>query len=46
MQEVGFQNIETFGDFKETYREAEPDFLCILPRKNICNLRKILKYGF
>ncbi|MFP4682666.1 MAG: class I SAM-dependent methyltransferase [Ectothiorhodospira sp.] len=26
MREVGFQNIETFGDFKETYHEAEPDF--------------------
>lgn len=26
MSEVGFQHIETFGDFKETYREDEPDF--------------------
>ncbi|SET35631.1 glycine/sarcosine N-methyltransferase [Nitrosomonas marina] len=26
MQEVGFQHIETFGDFQETYRESEPDF--------------------
>ena len=26
MREVGFQQIETYGDFKETYREAEPDF--------------------
>ena len=23
---VGFQKIETFGDFKETHREEEPDF--------------------
>ena len=26
MSEVGFQKIDTFGDFKETYRETEPDF--------------------
>jgi glycine/sarcosine N-methyltransferase len=26
MREVGFQEIETYGDFKETYRELEPDF--------------------
>lgn len=26
MEEVGFQKVETFGDFKETYREDEPDF--------------------
>jgi SAM-dependent methyltransferase len=26
MREVGFQHIETFGDFHETYRENEPDF--------------------
>ncbi|NIR32052.1 MAG: class I SAM-dependent methyltransferase [Gammaproteobacteria bacterium] len=26
MHEVGFQKIETYGDFKETYRENEPDF--------------------
>ncbi len=26
MREVGFQDIETYGDFKETYREDEPDF--------------------
>ncbi|MBK1674332.1 SAM-dependent methyltransferase [Ectothiorhodospira shaposhnikovii] len=26
MREVGFQQIETFGDFKETYQEQEPDF--------------------
>jgi glycine/sarcosine N-methyltransferase len=26
MTEVGFQHIETYGDFKETYREDEPDF--------------------
>ncbi len=26
MREVGFQTIDTYGDFKETYHEAEPDF--------------------
>jgi glycine/sarcosine N-methyltransferase len=27
MGQVGFQQVRTFGDFKETYREDEPDFL-------------------
>lgn len=26
LHEVGFQRIETYGDFKETYREDDPDF--------------------
>ena len=26
MKEVGFQEIQTYGDFQETYREPEPDF--------------------
>jgi glycine/sarcosine N-methyltransferase len=26
MQEVGFQRVDTYGDFQETYRETEPDF--------------------
>jgi glycine/sarcosine N-methyltransferase len=26
MHEVGFQQVETYGDFQETYRESEPDF--------------------
>lgn len=26
LHEVGFQKIETLGDFKQTYRETEPDF--------------------
>lgn len=26
LREVGFQNIDTFGDFKETYKTEEPDF--------------------
>ena len=27
MREVGFQTIDTFGDFQETYRAHDPDFL-------------------
>jgi SAM-dependent methyltransferase len=27
IKEVGFQSVSTYGDFKETYREEEPDFL-------------------
>lgn len=26
MREVGFQKVTTYGDFKETYRDIEPDF--------------------
>lgn len=26
MREVGFQSVDTYGDFKETYHEIEPDF--------------------
>lgn len=26
MREVGFQDIQTYGDFQETYRDEEPDF--------------------
>ncbi len=32
--EVGFQEVETFGDFKETYQEAEPDFLIHVAKKH------------
>lgn len=27
MQEVGFQNVKTYGDFQEHYHQNEPDFL-------------------
>jgi len=33
MKEVGFQNIETFGDFKETYRREDPDFFIHVAEK-------------
>jgi SAM-dependent methyltransferase len=33
MKEVGFQLIETYGDFKETYHEDEPDFFVHVAEK-------------
>src|SRR6056297_1589647 len=33
MREVGFQQIDTFGDFQETYRESEPDFFIHVAQK-------------
>jgi len=33
MFEVGFQQIETYGDFQETYREEEPDFFIHVAEK-------------
>lgn len=33
MKEVGFQSVETYGDFQETYREAEPDFFVHIAEK-------------
>ncbi|MCB1947943.1 class I SAM-dependent methyltransferase [Nitrosomonas sp.] len=33
MHEVGFQHIETYGDFQETYRESEPDFFIHIAEK-------------
>ena len=34
MTEVGFQRITTYGDFKETYREADPDFFVHMAEKS------------
>lgn len=34
MRDVGFQHIETYGDFKETYRESEPDFFVHVAEKS------------
>jgi hypothetical protein len=31
--EVGFQRITTYGDFKETYREDDPDFFVHVAEK-------------
>ena len=33
MQEVGFQDIETYGDFQETYKSEEPDFFIHIAHK-------------
>ncbi len=33
MHEVGFQRLETFGDFKETYHETEPGFFIHIAEK-------------
>jgi glycine/sarcosine N-methyltransferase len=33
MKEVGFQRTTTYGDFKETYREREPDFFVHVAEK-------------
>ncbi|TWU44017.1 Glycine/sarcosine N-methyltransferase [Novipirellula aureliae] len=34
LREVGFQNIETFGDFQETYHDEEPDFFIHVAEKS------------
>jgi glycine/sarcosine N-methyltransferase len=34
LHEVGFQRVTTYGDFKETYREAEPDFFVHVAEKS------------
>jgi hypothetical protein len=33
MREVGFQRVDTYGDFQETYRESEPDFFIHVAEK-------------
>lgn len=33
MREVGFQEVQTYGDFQETYREDEPDFFIHIAEK-------------
>jgi len=33
LRDVGFQRITTYGDFKETYRETEPDFFIHVAEK-------------
>lgn len=36
MREVGFQTIQTYGDFQETYRTDEPDFFVHVAEKQYC----------
>jgi len=38
MREVGFQKIDTYGDFKETYREPDPDFYVHVAEKRYDSL--------
>ena len=33
MHEVGFQNIDTYGDFQETYHDSDPDFFIHIAEK-------------
>ncbi len=33
MREVGFQEIETYGDFQGTYEDEEPDFFVHVAEK-------------
>ncbi|MGM0418719.1 MAG: class I SAM-dependent methyltransferase [Thermodesulfobacteriota bacterium] len=33
MLEVGFQSVETYGDFQETYKDTEPDFFTHVAEK-------------
>ena len=33
MYEVGFQHVDTYGDFQETYRDSEPDFFIHVAEK-------------
>jgi len=38
MQEVGFQQVKTYGDFQEHYQQDEPDFLIhVADKKYQCN---------
>ncbi|MGM0376160.1 MAG: class I SAM-dependent methyltransferase [Bacteroidota bacterium] len=37
MMEVGFQKIETYGDFKETYKREDPDFYIHIAEKGYQN---------
>lgn len=34
LREVGFQRIDTFGDFQETYQDSEPDFFVHVAEKS------------
>ena len=40
LKEVGFQKIKTYGDFKETYHDHEPDFLVHVAEKKYRNKDK------
>lgn len=37
MHEVGFQKVDTYGDFQETYKENDPDFFVHIAEKTYCS---------
>ncbi|MDH5548154.1 MAG: class I SAM-dependent methyltransferase [Gammaproteobacteria bacterium] len=41
MHDVGFQHIETYGDFQETFKANEPDFLVHVAEKTYRDAEKI-----
>jgi glycine/sarcosine/dimethylglycine N-methyltransferase len=40
LQEAGFQRVRTYGDFQETYQEAEPDFFIHVAEKSALHLKR------
>lgn len=40
LQEAGFQRVRTYGDFQETYQEAEPDFFVHVAEKSALHLKR------
>ncbi|NMG37693.1 methyltransferase domain-containing protein [Chelativorans sp. ZYF759] len=40
LQEAGFQRVRTYGDFQETYQEAEPDFFVHVAEKSALQLKR------
>jgi len=40
LQEAGFQRVRTYGDFQETYQEAEPDFFVHVAEKSALRLKR------
>jgi len=44
MRNAGFQKIDTFGDFQETYREADPDFFVHVAQKCYDSLESTDEY--
>jgi len=40
LQEAGFQRVRTYGDFQETYQEAEPDFFVHVAEKSALHVKR------
>ncbi|WP_031464862.1 class I SAM-dependent methyltransferase [Sciscionella sediminilitoris] len=45
LREVGFQNVDTYGDFQESYTEADPDFLVHVASKEYIAEADTSKYS-